>query len=150
MRGEWNQTLRRLLAAEKPGAASTAWPTGFTVLIVDDDEEIRLIAEFSLQQMGYRTLSAANAEEALILVEQTRPDVVVTDALMPKVDGRQLCRLIKMVDPAIKVIIMSSLYTSSRYRIEALHSYRADEYMHKPIDFGILRQLLAKVSEKAA
>jgi CheY-like chemotaxis protein len=144
MRSEWNSALCERLESQ---AAS---PHGLTVLVVDDDEEIRLIAEYSLQQMGYRTISAANAEDALILVEHTRPDIVLTDALMPKVDGRQLCRLIKLLDASIKVIIMSSLYTSSRYRVEALHSYRADEYMLKPIDFKVLRQLLEKVSRKVA
>jgi CheY-like chemotaxis protein len=142
---QWNRALRGVLEKQ-----ATTSPNAVTILIVDDDEEIRLIAEFSLQAMGYRTLSAANAEEALAIVTQTRPDVVLTDALMPKVDGRQLCRLIKLVDRSIKVIVMSSLYRSSRYRIEALHLYRADEYLLKPINFDVLRQLLAKVSRKAA
>jgi CheY-like chemotaxis protein len=119
--------------------ASLSSPEGLGVLIVDDDEEIRLIAEYSVQQMGYRTLSAANAEEAMSIVKDSRPDIVLTDALMPKIDGRQLCRLIKAVDASIKVIIMSSLYKSSRYRVEALNTFRADEYLVKPINFEKLR-----------
>ena len=157
MRAEWNQALRELVerqAVEKfrraLGASSASSPEGLTVLIVDDDEEIRLIAEYSVQQMGYRTLIAANAEEALSIVEHSRPDIVLTDALMPKVDGRQLCRLIKRVDASIQVIVMSSLYTSSRYRVEALSAFQADEFLAKPINFDKLRQVLEKVSQKAA
>jgi CheY-like chemotaxis protein len=157
MRGEWNQALRELLerqTAEKfrraLGTTAASSPEGLTILIVDDDEEIRLIAEYSVQQMGYRTLSAANAEEALSIVKDSRPDIVLTDALMPKIDGRQLCRLIKALDPSIKVIVMSSLYTSSRYRAEALSAFRADEYLVKPIDFDKLRQVLDKMTQKAA
>ena len=156
MREEWNLALRELLERQteekfrRALGASSSSPEGLTILIVDDDEEIRLIAEYSVQQMGYRTLSAANAEEALSIVEHSRPDIVLTDALMPKIDGRQLCRLIKMNDPSIKVIVMSSLYTSSRYRSEALHTYRADEYLTKPINFDKLRQVLEKVSQEAA
>ena len=154
---EWNQALQELLerqTAEKfkrSLGASLATPgEGLTVLIVDDDEELRLIAEYSVQQMGYRTLSAANGEEALEIVEHSRPDIVLTDALMPKIDGRQLCRQIKGIDPSIKVIVMSSLYTSPRYRVEAMSMFHADEYLVKPINFDKLRQVLDNVSKKAA
>ena len=154
---EWNQALQELLerqTAEKfkrSLGASLATPgEGLTVLIVDDDEELRLIAEYSVQQMGYRTLSAANGEEALEIVQASRPDIVLTDALMPKIDGRQLCRQIKGIDSSIKVIVMSSLYTSPRYRVEAMSMFHADEYLVKPINFDKLRQVLDNVSKKAA
>ena len=157
MRAEWTLVLRERLelqTAEKfrraVEATSASTPEALTVLIVDDDEEIRLIAEYSVQQMGYRALTAANAEEALSIVNDSRPDIVLTDALMPKIDGRQLCRLIKAVDASIKVIVMSSLYTSTRYRLEALNAFRADDYLVKPINFDKLRQVLEKVSQKAA
>jgi CheY-like chemotaxis protein len=157
MRAEWTRALRELVERQTVekfrralGASSASSPEGLTVLIVDDDEEIRMIAEYSVQQMGYRTLTAANAEEALSIVEHSRPDIVLTDALMPKIDGRQLCRLIKGIDASIQVIVMSSLYTSTRYRVEALGTFHADEYLAKPINFDKLRQVLEKVSQRAA
>jgi CheY-like chemotaxis protein len=132
------------------GTSSTSSPQGLTVLIVDDDEEIRLIAEYSVQQMGYRTLTAANAEEALRIVKGSRPDVVLTDALMPNVDGRRLCRLIKKADPSIRVIIMSSLVRTARYLEETFDTFQADEYLAKPIDFEKLRQVLETMLRKQA
>ena len=120
----------------------SASPEQQTVLIVDDDEEIRLIAEYTIQKMGFQTATASGAEEALDYVERFKPEIVLTDALMPKVDGRQLCRLIKAADPSIKVVVMTALYTGTRYRTEALHTYHADEYLAKPIDFGRLQQVL--------
>jgi CheY-like chemotaxis protein len=152
MRKQWNRALSELLArqvATKERRASEA-PPALTVLIVDDDEEIRMMAEYSVQQMGYRTLTAATGEEAVSIVTEARPDIVLADALMPKMDGRQLCKLIKLADASIKVIVMSSLYTSSRYRVEALHAFHADDYLAKPIDFAQLRRLLEKLSRKAA
>ena len=157
MRGEWQFELRALRERQTEekfrralGTGPETFKEGPTVLIVDDDEEIRLIAEYSIQEMGYRTLTARNAEEALKVVQQSVPDIVLTDALMPKTDGRQLCRLIKLIDPAIKVIVMSSLYTASRYRTEALNTFHADDYLTKPINFDKLRAVLAKVSSVAA
>jgi CheY-like chemotaxis protein len=156
-RDQWTPVLQELIerqTAEKfrraLTASSGASSEDLAVLIVDDDEEIRLIAQYSVQQLGYRTLTASNAEEALSIVKQWGPDIVLTDALMPKIDGRELCRLIKMIDTSIKVIIMSSLYTSARYRIEAMHMFKADEYLIKPINFDTLRQVLENVSQEAA
>jgi CheY-like chemotaxis protein len=157
MRAEWARALRGLAerqTAEKirraANSASASSPTALTVLVVDDDEEIRSIAEYTVQQMGYRTLAAANGEEALQIVEHSRPDIVLTDTLMPKIDGRQLCRLIKDIDRSIKVVVMTSLYTATRYRIEALSTFLADQYLAKPIDFVKLEQVLHQLAQEAA
>jgi CheY-like chemotaxis protein len=124
-------------------------PDQRTVLIVDDDEEIRLIAEYTVQKMGYHTIVAADAKEALAFVKRFRPDIVLTDALMPGIDGRQLCRLVKAVDRSIKVVVMTALYTANRYRMEALGTFYADDYLAKPIDFGRLQQVLEHLSVAA-
>ena len=138
------EKFRRALQASETNTAKSE-----TVLIVDDDEEIRLIAEYTIQKLGYRTITASEAEEALAVVEESKPDIVITDALMPKIDGRQLCRLIKMSHPSTKVIVMSGLYTKSQYRTEALHQYHADEYLAKPINFERLRTVLQNLSSAA-
>src|SRR6266849_482155 len=153
---EWNVALGERLEQQTEenfrralqGSTATSAKSQ-TVLIVDDDEEIRLIAEYTLQQMGYRTITASDAEKALVIVESSRPDIVITDALMPKVDGRQLCRLIKRIEPTIKVVVMSGLYTKSSYRVEAMHQFQADEYLAKPINFERLRNVLEHLSSAA-
>lgn len=156
-RAEWTCVMRELLqkqTEEKFRLALNTSPSnaagGPTVLVVDDDEEIRLIAEYTIQQMGYHVITAAGPQEALDIIERSRPDIVLTDALMPKIDGRQLCRLIKAADPSIKVVIMTALYRSSRYRVEAMNTYRADEYLAKPIDFAHLHQVLGHLSARVA
>ncbi|MEK6373293.1 MAG: response regulator [Acidobacteriota bacterium] len=156
-RAEWTCVIRELLQGqteEKFRRALNTTPTDAggrpTVLVVDDDEEIRLIAEYSIQQMGYHVITAAGPQEALDLIERSKPDIVLTDALMPKIDGRQLCRLIKAANPSIKVVIMTALYKSPRYRVEAMSTYRADEYLAKPIDFAHLHNVLENLSAKAA
>ena len=153
---EWNVALRAIVERQteekfrRALRGSTAnLAQSQTVLIVDDDEEIRLIAEYTLQQMGYRTIVASDAVEALAIVKSSRPDIVITDALMPKIDGRELCRLIKRVDPSIKVVVMSGLYTKSHYRVEAMHQFQADEYLAKPINFERLRNVLEDLSSAA-
>jgi CheY-like chemotaxis protein len=115
------------------------------VLIVDDDEEIRMLAAFSVEQMGYRVAVASGPDEALASIERSAPRLMITDALMPRLDGRQLCKLVKADHPEVKVIIMTSLYTSPRYKHEAYKTFDADGYLAKPVDFGQLREALVKL-----
>ena len=156
-RAEWTCVIRELLQKQTEekfrralNATAANTSNGTTVLVVDDDEEIRLIAEYTIQQMGYQVMTAAGPEEALRIVEQSRPDIVLTDALMPKMDGRELCRLIKRTDSSIRVVIMTALYKGPRYRTEAISTFYADEYLAKPIDFARLQQVLGQLSARAA
>ena len=58
-----------------------------SVLVVDDEESIRRMLEYSLQHQSYRCLSASNGEEALQLLEKEHVDVVISDISMPMMDG---------------------------------------------------------------
>lgn len=116
------------------------------VLIVDDDEEIRFIADYALRDMGYATMTAADGDEVMNIVATEKPDIVLTDALMPKIDGRELCKQIKLRHPRIKVVVMTSLYTAHRYKAEAYRVFHADDYLAKPIDFARLENVLRRLS----
>ncbi len=143
-----SEALLRARDAEKQrrreeDSASNA--TVAKVLVVDDDEEIRTIAVWALHEMGYATATASSPREALELLESERPAAVLTDALMPGGDGRELCRLIKLRNPSVKVIVMTSLYTAQRYVSEAHRTFHADGYLAKPIDFERLRATLERL-----
>jgi CheY-like chemotaxis protein len=73
-------------------------------------------------------------------------DVILTDALMPKMDGRELCRRLKEAHPQLKVVLMTSLNTASHYRTEAGHVFKIDEYLAKPLRYGELRAALQRVA----
>ena len=61
------------------------------VLIVDDEAPIRRVLEFKLKNSGYRVLIAKNGVQGLELVKTRQPDAVITDIMMPEMDGKQLC-----------------------------------------------------------
>jgi DNA-binding response OmpR family regulator len=63
-----------------------------TVLIIDDDAYIQRVISLKLKKYGYRVATAFNGGEGLKLVESLKPDVVITDLNMPKVDGETFCR----------------------------------------------------------
>jgi CheY-like chemotaxis protein len=78
------------------------------------------------------------------LAKKYRPEVILTDALMPRLEGREMCRRLKD-DPEtrdIKVIIMTSLYKGQRYRGEAMSNFGADGYLAKPLDPELLATTL--------
>jgi PAS domain S-box-containing protein len=84
-----------------------------TILLVEDDEEVRHIAREVLRKRGYRVISAANGEEALGLVSSSPElDLLVTDVIMPKLGGRELAAILGPLYPKLKVLFISG-YTEN-------------------------------------
>src|SRR6185503_6106566 len=96
-----------------------------TALIVDAEEEIRVIVDHFVHQMGYETLTAATAEDALAAVAKHHPEIVVTDEYM-RTSAGELSRTIKSENPKAHVVVMTSLYSTARYETEAYRSFHAD------------------------
>lgn len=117
------------------------------VLIVDDDEAMRSLVACFVEQLGYSATALGDPEEALNQASLYPFDVVITDALMPRLDGRELCRRLKALPNAAtkKVILMSSLYKSIRARLEAYH-FGIDDFLPKPIDFNELATMLERIA----
>jgi len=117
------------------------------ILVADDERVILRLATKVLHDMGYTVLTAKDGAEAFQLARTFLPDVLLTDALMPKLDGREVCKRLKSSPEtsSIKVIIMTSAYTATKYRTEALTAYRADAYLTKPVDFKALSALLKEL-----
>lgn len=116
------------------------------VLLVDDDLDILRVASRGIESFGYGIVTAQDGMQGLELARKYRPDLILADALMPRLDGREMCRRIKE-DPelsSIKVIIMTSLYTQSKYRTEAFHQFHVDGYLAKPLELALLHETLKK------
>ncbi len=116
------------------------------ILIVDDEKDIRRIAHAAVTGLGYHAIVASNGEEGIELAARYHPELILTDAFMPKLDGREMCRRIKAnpYTAAAKVVIITSLYTASRYKYEAYKEFGADDYLSKPLELPSLRDLLRK------
>jgi len=115
------------------------------VLVCEDEADIARLVVEALTSLGYGWVRAADGAEGFALAKEPRPNLVLTDALMPRMDGRELCRKLK-ADPytwQIPVIVMTSLYTSQKYRSEAM-SLGADEYLSKPLERGQLAAILGR------
>lgn len=119
------------------------------ILVVDDREENRYLLQVMLEASGYLVVTAENGQEAHEMVKSEKIDAIISDILMPLVDGFQLCRAIKE-DPEfahIPFIFYSASYTEKKDREFGL-SLGADEYITKPIEpvdfLAIITRVLSK------
>lgn len=120
----------------------------YTVLLVDDDEVVRegIIKKIDWEQCGFRIVgSAGNGSDALEIAENLQPDVVMTDVMMPFMDGLELGEQITRMNPQVKLLIFSGAdefeYAQKALRIQAV------EYILKPIDAEELKETLARIKE---
>src|SRR5262245_18099601 len=108
------------------------------ILVVDDNEINRDIIVSRLEAHGYETLQAADGEEALAAVAEQRPDLVLLDVMMPKLDGIAACRRLKgdATLPFTPVILVTAK-TDTRDIVAGLDA-GADEYLTKLVDQSAL------------
>jgi CheY-like chemotaxis protein len=126
--------------------AETADDRGPIVLVVDDDESMRSLVACVIEHLGYRTLCAADPIEGLALAAAQNVDLILTDALMPKMDGREMCRRIKeRFGSKKKVVVMTSVYRSRQAHNEAIDNFGADDFITKPLDFAQLAKIVTEL-----
>jgi two-component system, cell cycle response regulator len=112
------------------------------ILIVDDDDTIRYLMKEFIETVGYQTQTAADAEEALSLLDSNPFEVVITDIMMPGMDGLELTERIKQ-DHDIEVIVMTGYSGDYSYK-EAIDK-GASDFVFKPVRFEELLLRLRRV-----
>ncbi|WP_138464715.1 phosphate regulon transcriptional regulator PhoB [Poseidonocella sp. HB161398] len=117
-------------------------PSQPTVLVVDDEPSQRDLLSYNLEASGYRVISAENGEEALMLVAEDSPDLVVLDWMLPSVSGIEVCRQIKSRSETRSLpVIMISARADEGDRVRGLET-GADDYVTKPYSVA---ELMARV-----
>lgn len=115
---------------------------GKKVVVVDDDLKVIMLVERELTRMGFQVFSADEGNKALELVRKEKPAILITDILLPGIDGVELCKAVKD-DPEtsdIKVILITGVYNEASFRLEM--NCRADGFIVKPIDIKGLSRLV--------
>ncbi len=112
-----------------------------TLLVVDDEPNIRRILQVGFDKLGYRTITAADHSSALATVVGEQVDVVLTDVTMPGKTGYELLRDIKSVNPDLPVVIMTAFGTIPQ-AVQAIRD-GAFEYVTKPFDLEHLKKVIA-------
>jgi two-component system cell cycle sensor histidine kinase/response regulator CckA len=142
--------------AQKPTAPklpSATWSGGGNVLLVEDEDAVRIVAERSLARAGYTVTTASDGEEGLQLLEERREsgqpmcDLVVSDVVMPIMDGPAMAREIRRLVPGLPLLFMSG-YAEEQLRreidIEDIH------FIAKPFSVQQITEKVAGVLAAAA
>jgi DNA-binding response OmpR family regulator len=123
-----------------------------TVLVVDDEEEIRRLVIRVLEDRGYRVVSADRGLEALRIVKEHEPDIIILDAMLPEVHGFDICKRIKGSAKYghIPVIMISAVYRGWRFAADLKNSYGVDHFIEKPFRINDLIQIVDRVARNGA
>ncbi len=122
------------------------------VLVVDDEPEIRLLVERTFTARGFQVEAARDGEEGLKKIGALLPDLVLLDAMLPKMHGFEVCRKSRSDARTrqVPIIMMTAVYRGWRFAQDARESYGAEDYIEKPFRIPDLVRRVEAVLESTA
>ncbi|MBU1726631.1 MAG: response regulator transcription factor [Candidatus Omnitrophica bacterium] len=122
------------------------------ILIVDDEKDIVRMLDYNLKKEGYRTVTAADGEDALESVKKERPDLIILDLMLPRIDGLEVCKILKKDSKTASTpVIMLTAKAQESDKIVGLE-LGADDYVTKPFSpremVARIRAVLRRTQEK--
>jgi diguanylate cyclase (GGDEF)-like protein len=115
------------------------------VLLVDDDPTLRLVLRHVLERDSYRVVEAVDGQQALEAFEREGPDVILLDAVMPRMNGFDVCRRLGEVNREAQVPILMITALNDERSIDEAFTAGASDYITKPIQYPILRQRVRRL-----
>jgi PAS domain S-box-containing protein len=135
------------VSQEAPPDTASKLPRGGgeLILVVDDEENIRNVAAATLDSFGYRTLTAVDGTDALAVFSQHRAEIsaILTDMAMPYMDGPSLIRALRKMEPGVKIVAMSGLFSGGQ--AEELTNLNVRAFISKPYSAETLLNTLQDV-----
>lgn len=111
--------------------------SGTKVLVIDDEREILLLLEQILKEEGFKVLTARDGAEGFEIFRKERPSLIVTDAMLPKLHGFELSRMIKEESgQQARIMILTAVYKKYKYKAKIQDEYNVDEYLDKPFQIA--------------
>lgn len=114
------------------------------ILLVDDEESIQLVYREEFEDEGYQVVSALDGESGLEKFSQENPDIVILDIKMPGMNGIEVLRQMKMVNPNVPIILSSAYQEFQR----DLGTWASDEYVVKSGDLEELKNTVKRLLER--
>lgn len=146
---KWEIERAQLLGQPRPVPQQSREGGGAVILVVHSDSGIRAMSKHVLEQSGYVVLTAADGLEGLRVAASQKPAVVLAEAVMPKMNGRELVQLLKSrrETAGVKIVLMSGpAGTESEHTTD----FRADDFLRNPADFNTMRATLAQILAKGS
>ena len=123
------------------------------ILIVDDEPNVAVPIQFLMEQQGYRVMIAERGEDALDLIYQYKPDLLLLDIMLPGIDGYEVCEIVRLNPNFRKVKIIFLTAKGREEEIAKGLALGADAYITKPFSnterVAKVKELLEKTNEEA-
>ncbi len=104
-----------------------------TILIIDDEIDIRDILSYNLKKEGFNVLTAENGKEGILIAKETKPDLILLDVMMPEMDGIEVCEILKSTPETENTLICFLTARNEDYSQLAGFNAGGDDYVAKPI-----------------
>lgn len=115
------------------------------ILVVDDEPDIVETLKFRLESKGYEVITAFDGLEALEKARKGKPDLIILDIMLPKMDGYQVCRLLKFDEKYSSIpVVMLTAKTQEADKVTGLKT-GADVYVTKPFDANKLLEIIKEM-----
>jgi two-component system, OmpR family, alkaline phosphatase synthesis response regulator PhoP len=118
---------------------------GFKIVAADDEADIRIVLQKGLEALGHSVISAVDGEDALRKIKDEKPDLVILDIRMPKLDGIQVLQVIKKDPSTRKMPVIMLTGNSSDEDLLKGYMYGADYYITKPFRIQTIQNGIALV-----
>lgn len=134
LKSELGEPLENLPEVERAPQASSET----TILIVDDEAGFRLTTSETIRSQGYKVVEAASGEEALALIEQVRPDLILLDAVMPGLNGFEICLQLRQRASTRSTPILMLTGLGDIESVNQAFEAGASDFIVKPVNFAVL------------
>ncbi len=119
-----------------------------TILLVDDEPEMRLLTRTILEKKGYDVIEARDSDETLVILDKEKPDLILLDVMMPGLNGWDLCRKIKNKEELKDIPIIMFTIMSESHNIERSFKSGADAHINRPFDMKEFLDIVNKFLKK--
>ena len=117
-----------------------------TIFVIDDDEIIRLSCEQILQKSGYKVETFGNGYKGIERLKEVRPQLLVVDIKMPELDGFEVIKIVRKVDPDVVIVVITG-YATIETAVDAM-KMGAYDFLPKPFTPGELRMIIERAFER--
>jgi CheY-like chemotaxis protein len=115
------------------------------VLVVDDEPNILYALEETVRDLGFECIAASNGEDALVIARGTRPDLIITDVIMPRLNGYELCEKLKAHEATRDIpVLLVTVRAGERDRRQGATA-GADAYLIKPFHITDLKEIIDRL-----
>jgi CheY-like chemotaxis protein len=116
---------------------------GSTILVIDDNEDFRKLLAETITLWGYNAEEAVDGQQALSIIEQFSPDLVIVDLDMPNMNGLEFTKRVKEINPNFPVIMVTAF--AKFYTSEEINASHPDAFLQKPVHMDKLLEVIQRM-----